>query len=64
MEGFLINHFMALLKFAYVDVGKGREHMYSKYGIRAMHGAIAEDAEALPINLPSALIFITEPFNC
>ena len=38
--------------FAYMDVGKRREHMYRKYGIRAMHSAIAEDAEALPINEP------------
>ncbi len=29
------------------NVSKGREHMYRMYGIRAMHGAIAEDAEAL-----------------
>ncbi len=34
---------------AYMDVGEGREHMYRRYGIRAMHGAIAEDAEALRI---------------
>ena len=27
---------------------KGREHMYSTYGSRAMQGAIAEGAEALP----------------
>jgi hypothetical protein len=32
-----------------MDVGEGREHMYRRYGIRAMHGAIAEDAEALRI---------------
>jgi|GEM_PF-6425291 len=31
-----------------MDVGKVREHAYMDVGSRAMHGAIAEDAEALP----------------